>query len=364
MHDVVIRGGKIVDGSGDAARSGDVAIDGDRITAVGDDVGAGQREIEADGQLVTPGWVDVHTHYDGQATWDELFTPSCWHGVTTLVMGNCGVGFAPVRPGQEDFLIRLMEGVEDIPGTALSEGLQWGWESFPEFLDALESKPHVLDFGTQVPHGAVRVYVMGERGAKNEPATAEDIEQMAAIVKEGIQAGALGVSTSRTILHKAANGEPMPGTFAAEDELFGIGRPLGELGQGIFELAGAGAGGEDVLGPKKEFEWMRRLSAEIQRPVTFAMLQIDPAPDLWRELLELSTEALEEGAQIYPQIAGRPFGMLIGFQTDFHPFAERSSYKALLDLPFAERVEKLREPEVRARIIAVGHKAGDSGRLL
>src|SRR5262245_13654932 len=202
MHDLVIRGGTVVDGSGAPARRADVAIDGQRIVAVGTDVGAGRREIDARGMLVTPGWVDIHTHYDGQVTWDPHLTPSGWNGVTTVVMGNCGVGFAPVRPGQQDFLIQLMEGVEDIPGTALAEGIDWSWESFPQYLDALERMPRAIDVAAQIPHGAVRAYVMGERGAKNEKATPEDVAAMADLVREGLRAGALGFSSSRTILHR------------------------------------------------------------------------------------------------------------------------------------------------------------------
>src|SRR3954449_587930 len=215
-HQLVVRGGAVVDGTGAPAREADIAVDDGRIVAIGAVADRGEVEIDADGLLVTPGWVDIHTHYDGQATWDPMLSPSCWHGVTTVVMGNCGVGFAPVAPDRREWLVALMEGVEDIPGTALSAGIQWGWESFPEFLDVLDGRQHVMDLGTQVPHGAVRGYVMGERGAKNEPATAEDIEAMAAIVKAGIQAGALGFSTSRTLAHRAIDGEPVPGTFAAE----------------------------------------------------------------------------------------------------------------------------------------------------
>ena len=233
------------------------------ITEVGRVDAKGRQEIDADGALVTPGFVDIHTHYDGQITWDPLLTPSCWHGVTTIVMGNCGVGFAPVEPDRHEWLIGLMEGVEDIPGAALSAGIQWGWESFPEYLDAIDALPKAIDVGAQVPHGAVRGYVMGERGAKNEPATADDIEAMAAIVREGIRAGALGFSTSRTLAHRAIDGEPVPGTFAAEDELFGIGRVLGELGTGVFELAPRGRSAKTSPRPRRKW---RGCAASRPRP--------------------------------------------------------------------------------------------------
>jgi N-acyl-D-amino-acid deacylase len=351
-YDLVIRGGNIIDGTGDPAHIGDVAIQDGKIVGVGRVDGDAKREIDASGLAVTPGFVDIHTHYDGQATWDPELAPSCYHGVTTVVMGNCGVGFAPVRPGKEDFLIGLMEGVEDIPGAALHEGMNWTWRTFPEYLDALAQLKFTMDVGTQVPHGSVRAYVMGQRGADNEPATTEDIEEMAAIVKEGVAAGALGFSTSRTIAHTAITGEPVPGTFAAEDELFGIGRVLGELGEGIFEVAGAGAAGEDIAAPAKELDWMVRLSKEIQRPVTFAMLQVDAAPDLWRELLERSAAAVEDGAEVFPQVAGRPFGLLIGHQTEVHPFAACPSFAAVLELPFDEHIEKLRDPETKKKILA------------
>jgi len=333
MHDLVVRGGTVVDGTGGPPRTADVAVDDGRISAVGSLAGAAaRRTLDADGLLVTPGVVDVHTHYDGQVTWDPFLTPSAWHGVTTVVMGNCGVGFAPVRPGSEAWLVQLMEGVEDIPGTALSEGITWGWETFPQYLDAVERLPHTVDVGTQVPHGAVRAYVMGERGARNDAATPEDIAAMAQLVEEGIRAGALGFSTSRTIVHRAIDGEPVPGTFAAEDELFGIGRVLARLGRGVFELAPAGAMGEDLAAPEREVAWMRRLSAEIHR---------------------LARDATAEGADLRPQVAGRALNILIGFQT-FHPFRNRPSYAAIADLPLAERIIQLRKDEVRQAILAEG----------
>jgi N-acyl-D-aspartate/D-glutamate deacylase len=311
----------------------------------------GRSEIDASGKIVTPGFVDIHTHYDGQATWDSVLTPTSWHGVTTLVMGNCGVGFAPVAKGKQEFLIGLMEGVEDIPGTALHEGIDWQWETFPEYLDALDKRQYTMDIGTQVPHGAVRVYVMGERGAKNEPATPDDIEKQAAVVKEAIQAGALGFSMSRTIVHRAVDGEVVPGTYGAEDEIFGIARVLGELGEGIVELAPAGIQGEDMSKPDLEIDWMRRLSAEIQRPVSFALVQHDVAPKDWKRLLDLCDEAGEkDGADLRPQVSARPNTLLIGHQS-FHPFSFRPTYIAIAEHSLDERVVELRKPEVRERIL-------------
>jgi len=330
MHDLVIQGGTVVDGTGVPARTADITVTDGVITGIGDHRGeAATRTVDAEGLLITPGWVDIHTHYDGQATWDDVLAPSSWHGVTTLVTGNCGVGFAPARPGSHEWLIGLMEGVEDIPGSALSEGMTWNWETFPEYLDALEAHHWTVDIGTQVAHGAVRAYVMGERGARNEPATPDDIAAMKQVVKEAIAAGALGFSTSRTMTHRAIDGEPVPGTHAAEDELFGIGSALGELGTGIFELAPAGTAGEDLLAPQKEVEWMRRLSATIHRPVTFAMVQIDDAPDLWRELMDESLRAVDEGADLWPQVAGRGFGLLSGHFTTYSLLDQIPAYQEL-----------------------------------
>jgi N-acyl-D-amino-acid deacylase len=355
MHDLVIRGGKIVDGTGQKSFIGDIAVSDGKITEVGQVTGAAKREINANGRLVTPGFVDIHTHYDAQATWDPHMLPSGWHGVTTVVVGNCGVGFAPAKPDQHEMLIELMEGVEDIPGAALSEGIKWEWETFPEYLDALDRAPLAVDVGTHVPHGSVRTYVMGDRGARNEAATAKDIAEMAAIVKEGIQAGALGFSTSRTMGHKALNGEPVPGTFAAEDELFGIGKVLGELGTGVFELAGAGAagdiGGDEIDSALKEIDWMQRLSKEIDRPVSFAMLQFDSAPNQWRELVEICEKSKADGADVLAQFAPRPFGILTGHQTEANQFLGRPAYLEIKDLPLPERVKRMKDPAVRARIL-------------
>ena len=345
MHDLIIRGGLVVDGTGEPPRLADVAIDGGLVSLVGEVTGEAAREIDASGLLVTPGWVDIHTHYDGQATWDSYLTPSCWHGVTTVVMGNCGVGFAPARPDRHEWLIALMEGVEDIPGAALAEGIKWDWETFPQYLDSLETRARVLDVATQAPHGAIRAYVMGERGARNEAATPEDITAMGAIVREALEAGALGFSTSRTLLHRAKDGEPVPGTFAGADELLGIGEAMREAGHGVFEMA------SDMAPVKEEFAWMKALAARTGRPVTYAMIQSPLEPENWRDLLRLTEEARGEGAELVAQIACRPTGMVLGWQSTVHPFITRAAYQAIADLPFAERLEKLRDQAVRAAIL-------------
>ncbi|HEX4127343.1 MAG TPA: amidohydrolase family protein [Acidimicrobiales bacterium] len=354
MHDLIIKGGTLVDGTGEPAQIADVAVDSGRITEVGAVQGGATRIIEADGLLVTPGWVDVHTHYDGQVTWDSELAPSSWHGVTTLVMGNCGVGFAPARPDRHDWLIALMEGVEDIPGTALAEGIEWEWETFPEYLDALEKRRWTVDVGTQVPHAAVRGYVMGERGARNEAATAEDIEAMRVIVLEAIRAGALGFSTSRTLGHRALDGELMPGTFAAEDELFGLGSALGEAGAGVFELAPLGSAGEMLEDAWQEVDWMRRLSAAIDRPVSYVLLQADDDPELWRKQLAASLEACAEGARLFPQIAGRPTGILSGHHTTLCLFSDSPAYMELRERcgSPAELATALADPEVRRSVVS------------
>jgi N-acyl-D-aspartate/D-glutamate deacylase len=346
MHDLVIRNGRVVDGAGAPARQADVAIDGTRITGVAAGAGAGRREIDATGLLVTPGWVDIHTHYDGQVTWDPHVTPSGWNGVTTVVMGNCGVGFAPVRRGQEEYLIQLMEGVEDIPGTALSDGIAWSWETFPEYLDALDGMPRSLDVGAQVPHGPVRVYAMGERGAKNEKASPQDVERMSAIVRQALQAGALGFSTSRTILHRARDGELVPGTHAEDEEVLGIGRVLGEVGHGVFEVA------SDLAPEGDELAWMSRLGKETGRPVSFACLQSPVDPDQWRRLLEAVEKDRAEGGCLTPQVAQRPAGLLLGWESSFHPFLVCPAYAPYRAMPRAERIARLRDPEVKRAILA------------
>jgi N-acyl-D-amino-acid deacylase len=354
VHDLIVKGGTLVDGTGVAARSADVAVDSGRITEVGAVQGGATRIIEADGLLVTPGWVDVHTHYDGQVTWDTELAPSSWHGVTTLVMGNCGVGFAPAQPDRHDWLIGLMEGVEDIPGTALAEGIEWEWETFPEYLDALEKRRWTVDVGTQVPHAAVRAYVMGDRGAHNEAATAEDIAAMRAIVLAAIRAGALGFSTSRTLGHRAIDGELVPGTFAAEDELFGLGSALGEAGAGVFELAPLGSAGEMLEDAWQEVDWMRRLSAAIDRPVSYVLLQADDDPELWRKQLAASLEACAEGAKLFPQIAGRPTGILSGHHTTLCLFSDFPAYAELRERCGSptELSAALADPDVRRSVVS------------
>jgi N-acyl-D-amino-acid deacylase len=351
VHDLVIRGGTVIDGTGSPRFQADLAIDDGRISKIGRLDDAGREELSADGLLVTPGFVDIHTHYDGQATWDPVLAPSSCHGVTTVVMGNCGVGFAPVRRGSEDWLVGLMEGVEDIPGSALSEGITWEWETFPEYLDVLDRQTRMINVATQIPHGALRAYVMGERGARNAPATDEDIAQMRVLVAEAVRAGALGVSTSRTVAHRAIDGEPVPGTFAAEAELLALASGLTDVGRGILELAPAGIVGEDLLAPEQEVHWMERVSRQSGRPVTFLLQQNHKAPDAWRDVLRLVTDANANGAKVLPQVAGRPIMLLAGLQGALHPFSSRPSYQAIADLPLAERLTLLRNLELRKRIL-------------
>lgn len=363
MFDLKITGGTVVDGTGAPRYRADIGIKDGKIVDVvrrgadsaepaGLELASAAETIDATGHVVAPGFVDIHTHYDGQVSWDSLLEPSSGHGVTTVVTGNCGVGFAPVRPGTEDWLIKLMEGVEDIPGTALTEGITWGWETYPEYLDTIGKQHFAIDVGSQVAHGAIRAYAMGERGARNEPATPEDIEAMGRLVRGAVEAGALGFSTSRTLAHVAMDGEPVPGTFAAEEELFGLGRAMAAGGQAVFELAPQGAAGEDIVGPKKELEWMRRLSREIDRPVSFALIQVDADPNLWREQLDVSAAAHAEGSRLHPQIAARPFGMMIGFQ-GHHGFTHRPTYRRLkAECGREELAQRLADPAMKAAILS------------
>jgi N-acyl-D-aspartate/D-glutamate deacylase len=343
MHDVVIRAGTVVDGTGTPARTADVAIDDGRVTEVGRVDGAARRDIDAAGLVVAPGWVDIHTHYDGQVTWDPELTPSSWHGVTTVVMGNCGVGFAPVRPGQEPFLIELMEGVEDIPGTALHEGIDWRWESFGEYLDALDRTPRAIDVAAQVPHAALRAYVMGERAHDDEP-TADDIAEMARLAREALEAGAAGVTTSRTILHRSKHGL-VPGTNAPPDELVALGAALGEAGHGVFQLVSDSQGGEP------DRAWLTQIARDTGRTVTYALAQAPYAPEAYRDALADSERLAADGLQVVPQVSDRPTGMLFGLQSSLHPFITHPTYRSLADLPLAARVATLRDPEVRSRLL-------------
>ena len=343
MHDLVIRGATIVDGTGGPSRVGDVAVDRDLISAVGSVDGAGRHELDGTGLILAPGWVDIHTHYDGQVTWDPDLTPSSWHGVTTVVMGNCGVGFAPVRRESHDFLIELMEGVEDIPGTALHEGLDWQWESFPQYLDALERMPRTVDVAAQVPHAAVRAFVMGERA--HDEATADDIAAMAAITEEALEAGAVGFTTSRTILHRSKHGL-VPGTSAPPDELLAIGDAIGRAGRGVFQLVSDQAGTED------ELSWLVEIARRTNATVTYSLAQVPWDSTGYRRALDASARLLADGITIIPQVSVRPTGMLFGLQSSLHPFITHPTYRAMADLPLAARVAALRKPDVRAGLLA------------
>ncbi|MGC2200293.1 MAG: amidohydrolase family protein [Stellaceae bacterium] len=345
MHDIVIRGGTIIDGTGRPGFTGDVAVDGGRIAAVGGQAGAARRDIAADGLLVTPGWVDVHTHYDGQATWDPLLAPSSWHGVTTILFGNCGVGFAPVRAHHRDALIDLMEGVEDIPGPVLAEGLKWDWESFPDFLDALERMPRTIDVAAQVPHHPLRVYVMGDRAIRRERATADDIAEMRRLTEEAVRAGAFGFTTSRTNAHKTTQGEMVPGRFAEIEELTGIGAGLGAAGAGTFGM------NSDFEDEEAEFAWITRLARETHRPVWFLLTDRPTDPERWRRIMAGVHQARAQGASVTAQIAGRPVGVILGIATSLNPFAVREAYKPFESLPLRERLARLRDRAVRRAII-------------
>ncbi|MEM9311243.1 MAG: D-aminoacylase, partial [Pseudomonadota bacterium] len=350
QYDLIIRGGTIVDGSGAPAFTGDVAVKDGMIAGVGDIGGDASREIDAGGKVVAPGFVDIHTHYDGQATWDQEMAPSSWHGVTTVVMGNCGVGFAPAKPDRHEWLISLMEGVEDIPGTALAEGITWDWETFPEYLDALEKLPRTVDVGTHVPHGAVRAYVLGDREQPGAVPTEEDIAAMSAIVEEGVRAGALGFSTSRTVLHKSVDGELVPGTTATPEELVAIGKAMGRAkqagGHAVFEMA------SDLQRDWNEFEWMGTLSREAGIPVTFAALESIAKEMPLKEQIETMRAENDNGANIVAQIALRGNGIIMAWQGTVNPFAFRPSWNTIKDLPWDQQKAKLLDPAFKAQLLS------------
>ena len=326
QQDLVIRGGTVIDGTGAPARTADIAIEDGLVTQVGKVDGRGKQEIDADGALVTPGFVDIHTHYDGQATWSSRMSPSSHHGVTTVVMGNCGVGFAPVRPTDHELLIELMEGVEDIPGVALQEGLSWEWESFPDYMDHLSKRQFDMDIGAQLPHAAMRVYVMGQRGADREPATADDITQMREMTTQALQAGALGFTTSRTLNHRSSKGAPTPSLTAEANEMLGIAQGIKSAGRGVIELI------SDFEELDDEFGLLRSMAAEAGRPMSISLAQ-GISPHGWRKMLGCIEGANKDGLVIRGQVAPRAIGVLLGLTTSFSPFSSRASYEEVAGLP-------------------------------
>ena len=346
----VIQNAYLVDGSGSPARHADIAFEGDFITEVAApnslSTPSTTQVIDADGRLVTPGWVDIHTHYDAQATWDPWLTPSSWHGVTSVVMGNCGVGFAPAASDRHDWLIALMEGVEDIPGTAMTEGITWEWTSFEEYLSALESRQHVIDFAAQIAHGPLRGYVMGDRGALNETATDDDIAEMSKLVEGALRAGALGFSTSRTPLHRSKDGELVPGTTANEHELLGIADAMKRVGHGVFQFAP-----EHAKVPVEEWSWMRKLAQTTGATVSVNLSQPNDGPEIWRNVLSLLTEAQNDGVPIVAQVAGRTIGVLMCLEGSAHPLLFHPAYNEVAHLPLTERCKALQDPQLRERII-------------
>jgi N-acyl-D-aspartate/D-glutamate deacylase len=343
--DLVIRGGTVVDGTGGATFDADVAVKDGRIAQVGRVAGSGHEEIDARGRIITPGFVDVHTHYDGQATWDSRLQPSSWHGVTTVVMGNCGVGFAPCRPADHDLLIRLMEGVEDIPFPVLTEGLPWTWESYPDYLDHLAGRRFDVDVGSQLPHAALRVFVMGQRGVDREPATEADIAAMAAIAKRAMEAGALGFGTSRTLNHRSSDGSPIATLTAGEDELTGIALGMAAAGRGVLQVV------SDFTGGAEEFAMLRRIVQASGRPLSFSLVQSPRSPGGYRVMLDWLSQANADGLPIKGQAATRPVGVLFGLELTMNPFSQHPVYREIAGRPFEERVAALRDPAFRARLL-------------
>ncbi len=346
-HDLVIRGGYLADGLGGEPVAADVAVDGATIAAVGRVAGRGREEIDADGLLVTPGFVDIHTHYDGQATWDSRLTPSSWHGVTTVVMGNCGVGFAPVRPDAHDQLISLMEGVEDIPGAVLHEGIEWTWESFGEYLDAVEQRSHDIDLCAQLPHGALRLYVMGERAARLEDATEEDAAAMRHLAAQAMRDGAVGFSTSRTLNHRTASGDPTPSLRARADELVAIASGVADAGHGVIELIS-----DFYPDAESEFALVRSMVEASGRPLSLSLAQSHRQPEAWRDLLGRIEGSVSEGLPIRGQVAPRPIGVLLGLQASYHPFLRLPAWREVAGLPAAEQARALHDPAFRSRLLA------------
>lgn len=344
--DLVIRGGTIYDGTGGVPFVADVAVDKGRIVEVGATRLTGTQEIDAQGLIVTPGWVDIHTHYDGQITWESRMQPSSSLGATTVLVGNCGVGFAPVRPADHDLLIRLMEGVEDIPGAALHEGLSWNWQTFPQYMEAVEAVPHDIDIGVQVPHGALRVYVMGERGAHRAVASEDEIAQMRALTAEALRAGALGFSTTRTMVHQTADGDPTPSYGAGDPEMLGIALALRDAGSGVMQVV------SEFRDVDREFRLMRDLWKNSGRLVMFTVAQAEHKPSGWRDQLRRLEALVADGVNIKAQVAGRAVGLMLGLQGSVHPFISRPSFQPLLELPLHERVAAMSDPVFRQKLIA------------
>lgn len=363
MFDLKIINGTIVDGTGSPSYVGDIAIKDGVIVEIGSAVDGDAREtIDATGLIVSPGFVDIHTHYDGQATWDPVLDPSASHGVTTVVVGNCGVGFAPVRPGKEEWLVELMEGVEDIPGTALHEGIEWSWETFPQYLDALAAREYSMDLAAFLPHAPLRVYVMGDRGALDVEPTENEISEMASHVRASIEAGAIGVSTSRSLNHRTLDGELVPGTFANSTELVALAQAMVDAGGGLFEAVPTGETGEDYETILNEIALLAEVSKRTGAPVTFLMIQSMGAPDLWKEQLSAVAKANADGAQLVPQVAGRPGGMLIGVAT-YHGLMRRPTFRRLeSELSYEALLSELQKPEVKAAILAEENLPEDPNR--
>ena len=345
MFDLIIKNGSIYDGKGSEPYQADIAISNEKIVEIGNIKGEAKKVIDAEGKIVTPGFVDIHTHYDGQVTWDPYLRPSTYHGVTTVVMGNCGVGFSPCKPDQRDWLIGLMEGVEDIPGTALHEGIDWEWESFPEYLDALEKKPLAIDVGTQIPHGAVRAYVMGERGINHEEASQEEIDTMKEIVQEAIKAGAYGFSTSRTEKHNDVNGNLTPSITAHKNELVEIAKSLGEINQGVLQ------GISDFYDFDSEFDIFKAMSKESGRPISITVEQQDARPEWWEQLLDGIEDAQSEGINMYGQVPPRATGILMGLTATLNPFRFHPAYMEIADLSLEERVEIMSNDEFKEKLL-------------